>query len=91
MEAGELHVEPGVLQVARQPQPTRPGEACEASSKPIWGEAKVPLPEGDDKIDIVYAGELLQHEGLGRKEEEEVAGEARAQQHRSNPGSDQHR
>ena len=46
---------------------------------------KVPLSQGDDKIDIVCAGELLQHEGLGREEEEEAAGEAGAQQHRPNP------
>ena len=74
--------------MARQPQPARPGEACNAPSQPVWEEAKVPLPEGDD---IICARELLQHEGMGREEEEEAAGEAGAQQHRSNPGSDQHR
>ena len=45
--------------MARQPQPAGLGEACEAPSQPVWGEAEVPLPQGDDKIDIVYAGELL--------------------------------
>ena len=77
--------------MARQPQPARPGEACNAPSQPIWGEAKVPLPEGDDKSHIVCVGEVLQHEGMGREEEEEVAGEAGAKQHRPNPGSDQRR
>ena len=89
LEARELHAEPRVLQVARQPQPARPGEACNAPSQPVWGEAEVPLPESDDKSHIVYAGELLQHEELGREEEEEAAGEAGAEQHRPNPGSDQ--
>ena len=65
--------------MARQPQLARPGEACNAPSQPVWGEAEVPLPEGDDKSDIVCAGELLQHKGMGREEEEEAAGEAGAQ------------
>ena len=60
-------------------------------SQPVWGEAEVPLPKGDDKSDIVYAGELLQHKGMGREEEEEAAGEAGAEQHRPNLGSDQRR
>ena len=77
--------------MAQQPQPAGPGEACEAPSQPVWREAKVPLPQGDNKIDIVCAGELLQHEGLGREKEEEAASEAGAQQHRPNPGSDQRR
>ena len=77
--------------MARQPQPARPGEACNAPSQPVWGEAEVPLPQGDDKSHIVCAGELLQHEGVGRKEEEEAASEEGAEQHRPNPGSDQRR
>ena len=75
--------------MARQPKPAGPGKACKAPSQPVWGEAKVPLPEGDDKIDIVCAGELLQHEGLDREKEEEAAGETGVQQHRPIPGSDQ--
>ena len=77
--------------MARQPQPAGLGEACEAPSQPVWGKAKVPLPQGDDKIDIVCARELLQHEGLGREKEEEAAGEAEAEQHRPNLGFDQRR
>ena len=72
----------------RQPQLTRLGEACKAPSQLVWGEAEVPLPKGDNQIDIIYAGELLQHEGMDREKEEEAAGEARAQQHRPNLGSD---
>ena len=75
--------------MARQPQPARPGEACEAPSQPVWGEAEVSLPEGDNKSNIICAGELLQHEGMGREEEKEAAGEAGAEQRRPNPGSDQ--
>ena len=77
--------------MARRPQRAGPGEACKAPSQPVWGEAEVPLPKGDDKSNIVCAGELLQLEGMGREEEEEAASEAGAQQHRPNPGSDQHR
>ena len=77
--------------MARQPQLAGLGEACNAPSQPVWGEVEVPLPEGDDKSHIVYGGELLQQEGMGREEEEEVAGEAGAQQHRPNLGSDQRR
>ena len=75
--------------MARQPQPARPREACNAPSQPVWGEAEVLLPQTDDKSHIVCAGELLQQEGVGREEEEEVVGEAGAEQHRPNPGSDQ--
>ena len=75
--------------MVQHPQPVGPGEACKAPSQPVWEEAKVPLPQGDDKIDIVYAGELLQHEGLGREKEEEAVGGAGAQQHQPNPRSDQ--
>ena len=75
--------------MAQQPQLARPREACKAPSQLVWGEAEVPLPEGDNQIDIVSAGELLQHKGLGREEEEEAAGEAGAQQHRPKLGSDQ--
>ena len=75
--------------MAWQPKPAGPGEACKAPSQSIWGEAKVPLPQGDDKIDIVCAEELLQHKGLGREKEEEAVGEAGAEQHRSNFGFDQ--
>ena len=67
--------------MARQPQLAGSGEACKAPSQLDWGEAEVSLPQGDDKIDIVCARELLQHEGLGREKEEEAAGEAGAQQH----------
>ena len=77
--------------MAWQPQPARPREACNAPSQLVWEEAEVPLPQGDDKSHIVCAGELLQHEGVDREEEEEAAGEAGAQQHRPNPGSDQRR
>ena len=91
LEARELHAELRLLQVARQPQPARPREACEAPSQPVWGEAEVSLLEGDDKSDIVYAGELLQHEGMGREEEEEAAGESGAEQRQPNLGSDQRR
>ena len=77
--------------MAQQPKPARPREACKAPSQLVWREAKVPLPQSDDKINIVCVGELLQHEGLGREKEEEAAGEVRAQQHRPNPGSDQRR
>ena len=77
--------------MAQQPQLVGPGEACKAPSQPIQGEAEVPLPKGDNQIDIIYAGELLQHEGMGREKEEEAAGEAGAQQHRPNVGSDQRR
>ena len=52
---------------------------------------KFPYPKGDDKSHIVSVGELLQHKGVGREEEEEAAGEAGAEQHRTNPGSDQRR
>ena len=75
--------------MARQPQLARPREACKTPSQPVWVEAEVPLPEGDNQIDIVSAGELLQHKGLGGEEEEEVAGEAGAEQHRPKLGSDQ--
>ena len=75
--------------MAQQPQRARPGEACNAPSQPVWGKAKVPLPEGDNQIDIICAGELLQHEGMGREKEEEAASEAGAEQRRPNPGSDQ--
>ena len=81
LEARKLLAEPRVLQVAQQPQPARPGKACNAPSQPVWGEAEVPLSQGDDKSHIVCAGELLQHEGVGREEEEEAVGEAGAQQH----------
>ena len=77
--------------MARQPQLVGPQEACNAPSQPVWGEAEVPLPQGDDKSHIVCAGELLQHKGVGREEEEEAAGEAGAKQRRPNPGFDQRR
>ena len=76
---------------ARQPQLVGPGEACKAPSQPVRGEAEVPLPKGDNQIDIICAGELLQHEGMGREKEEEAAGEVGPQQHRPNAGSDQRR
>ena len=75
--------------MAWQPQPARPGEACNTPSQPVWGEAEVLLPQGDDQIDIICARELLQHKGMGREEEEEATGEAGAEQRRSNPGCDQ--
>ena len=34
-------------------------QACNAPSQPVWGEAEVLLPQGDDKSHIVCAGELL--------------------------------
>ena len=40
--------------MARQPQLVGPGEACKAPSQLVWGEAEVPLPQGDNKIDIVW-------------------------------------
>ena len=67
--------------MARQPQLVGPGEACNAPSEPVRREAKVPLPEGDNKSHIVCAGELLQHKGMDREEEEEAVGEVGAQQH----------
>ena len=67
--------------MAQQPQPQGPGEACQAPFQPVWGEEEVPLSQGDDQIDIVCAGELLQHEGVGREEEEEAVGEVGPTQH----------
>ena len=60
--------------MARQPQLAGPGEACKAPSQLVWGEAEVPLPKGDNRIDIICAEELLQHGGMGREKEEEAAG-----------------
>ena len=77
--------------MTQEPELAGPGGACNAPSQPVWEEAEFPLPEGDDKSHIVCAGELLQHKGMGREEEEEAAGEVGAEQHRPNPGSDQHR
>ena len=73
--------------MAREPQLEGPGEACEAPSQPVWGEEEVLVPEGNDQVDIVCAGELLQHEGVDGEEEAEADGEAGAQQHRPMPGS----
>ena len=77
--------------MAQQPQLAGPREACNAPSQLVWGEAEVPLPKGDNKSHIVCVGELLQHEGMAREEEEEAAGEAGAKQRRPNPRSDQRR
>ena len=62
--------------------PTGPGEARQAPTEPVWGEAEVPLPKGDDQINIVCAGELLQYERVVREKEVEAAGEAGAPQYR---------
>ena len=64
-----------------QPQSMGPREACQAPTELVWGEAEVPLPQGDNKINILCAGELLQHEGAGREKEAEATGEAGAIQH----------
>ena len=66
--------------MARQPQPIGSRDACEAPSQPVYEGAEVPLPQGDDKIDIVCARELLQHERVDREKEAEAAGKAGAPQ-----------
>ena len=67
--------------MARQPQPTGPGEACQVPTQLVWEEAEVLLPQGDNQINTVCARELLQHEGVGREKEAEVVGKAGAPQH----------
>ena len=73
--------------MAGQPQPAGRGEARKAPTEPVWREAEVPLSKGDDQIDIVCVGELLQHEGVSREKEAEATGKAGAPQHRPKLGS----